>query len=218
MKNFFSLVFLLSFFSCATQQTPPITIQDVTAPTVLPIETPAIPSPIVIVSSVIADKDCAPKTWDSDWDKIILNSLSTKEALKNYRSDPKFYVAFMKALAKAESCLNQTERYVEKGLGKDAVTGTQNTSEGLLQLSYQDAKFHGCGFDWSKDKLLSVTSKDKTIFNPKLNLECGMIILNKQVEKKGVLLTEQTPYYWAVLNKANARYKEFKRYLTTEGF
>ncbi len=173
------------------------------------------PSPIE--NALIVDKDCAPKTWSTEWDKYIIDSLSTKQSLKNYNSSEKYWVAVIKALAKAESCLNLVEYYPEKGLGKDAVTGLGNVSEGLLQLSYQDSKYHGCQFDWSKDKALDKKSLSKTIFNPKLNIECGMIILNKQIEKRGVLETS-TPFYWAVLNRTNARYKEFKKYLEAEGF
>jgi hypothetical protein len=179
----------------------------------IPVE--IIPPPIR--SSIVADKDCSPNTWNSEWDTYIIDSLSTKSSLKNFNTNPKYWVAVVKSIAKAESCLKLTERYVESGLGKDAVTGLQNTSEGLLQLSYQDSKYHGCQFFWEIDKKLDVKSFDKTIFNPKFNLECGMIILDKQIKARGVLETS-SPYYWAVLNKSNKRFSEFKKYLAAEGF
>jgi hypothetical protein len=185
-----------------------------------PVTTPVIPIEIIpppIQSSIVVDKDCSPKTWNTEWDEYIINSLSSKSSLKNFNTNPKYWVAVVKSIAKAESCLNLVERYVESGLGKDAVTGTQNASEGLLQLSYQDSKYHGCQFFWEIDKRLDVKSFDKTIFNPKFNLECGMIILDKQIKARGVLETI-SPYYWAVLNKSNKRFSVFKKYLAAEGF
>ena len=166
-------------------------------------------------SNAVPDQSSITKSWDSSWDKIIIDSLSTKELLKKFNPDPKYWVSFLRALAKAESGLNLNERYVETGLGKDALTGLQNTSEGLLQLSYQDSKFHGCGFNWNLDKKLDPKDLRKTIFDPKLNLECGMIILDKQLKVVGALYTD-SPYYWAVLNKTNPRHKIFIQYLIAE--
>lgn len=217
------LIALVLVTSCASNKTTPAKKEEpVVVVTPSPIETPVVVElpPIVIdvpTTPVVNDKDCG-KPWKPEWNGYIENSLSTKESLKKLNKGTKFFVAFVKALAKAESCLNLAERYVETGLGKDAVTGTQNTSEGLLQLSYQDAKYHGCGFNWQLDKQMNVKSLDKTIFDPKLNLECGMIILEKQVKTYGILVTERTPYYWAVLNKANKRYATFTKYLKAEGF
>lgn len=217
-RSFFVLssLVLITLGGCKSQQSePPVVVKPEAPIVVAPIEKPVeVPSSAVLT----IDKDCKPKTWSSEWDKIILDSLSSKPSLKNLNNNPKFYVAFIKALAKAESCLNLSERYVETGLGKDAVTGTQNTSEGLLQLSYQDAKYHGCAFDWSKDKSLGVKDLKKTIFDPKNNLECGMIILEKQVKTYGILTTKSTPYYWAVLNRSNKRFAEFEKYFKAEGF
>lgn len=217
------LTALVLVTSCASQNQTPVKQPDVVvSKPSTPIETPVvvgvppigIPSP---TTTVINDKDCG-KPWKPEWNQVIETSLSTKESLKKLNKGTKFFVAFIKSLAKAESCLNLTERYLEVGLGKDAVTKQQNTSEGLLQLSYQDAKYHGCGFNWQLDKQMNVKDLNKTIFDPKLNLECGMIILDKQVKTYGILVTERTPYYWAVLNKANKRFKAFEKYLKAEGF
>lgn len=196
----------------------------------VPNETPVVSVPEVVVdetpkeetgttATVLVDANCKPQTWSSDWDKIIDSSLASKPSLLALKKQPGFFRAFIKALAKAESCLKLNERYVETGLGKDAVTGTQNTSEGLLQLSYQDSKYHGCAFDWSKDKSLASSDLKKTIFDPKANLECGMIILEKQVKKYGKLTTKSAPYYWSVLDESNKdKFAKFKKYLQAEGF
>ena len=113
-----------------------------------------------------------------------------------------------KAIAYAESSFNVTERYIETKLGIDAVTGKQNTSEGLFQMSYQDAKYHQCDFDWSKDKNLSASDKDKTIFGIRRNTECAMKVLDKLVAKHGDYIFDNG-HYWAVLKPSNKRHKVF---------
>lgn len=210
MKFFFLI--LLVLFGCSTEKVNEPNYRDRSTIPYSDLEIP-----VSIKNTIAIDKDCSPKTWSTEWDKYIIDSLSSMESLKNYNPNKKYWVAVIKAIAKAESCLNLNERYVEKGLGKDVVTGNQNTSEGLLQLSYQDSKYHGCQFNWNLDKKLDIKSIDKTIFNPKHNLECGMVILNKQIKARDSLETT-TPYYWAVLNKSNKRFKVFKKYLAEEGF
>ena len=94
-------------------------------------------------------------------------------------------------------------------------------SEGLLQLSYQDALYTDplklCRFDWAKDKLLSPTDHAKTIFDPRTNLECGVSIMSLQLVKTGTVLTgEGSPrakaYYWSTLNNkaGNSGYESFQ--------
>lgn len=95
--------------------------------------------------------------------------------------------------------------------GWDRVTKTFYLSEGLLQLSYSDKGYYGCDFDFEGDVEKFTTDQTKSIFDPKKNLECGVIILNRLVGKKG------TPYYnsghyWAVLKPSNSRHKDFFYY------
>jgi hypothetical protein len=113
-----------------------------------------------------------------------------------------------KAIAFAESSFNVAERYVETELGKDAVTGKQNTSEGLFQMSYQDAKYHQCEFDWNVDKYKDHTAPEKTIFNIRRNTECAMKVLDKLVAKHGDYIFDNG-HYWAVLKPSNKRHKVF---------
>jgi len=96
-------------------------------------------------------------------------------------------------VVKHESSFNPTSRMVETTMSIDPVTGKQVASEGLLQLSYQDMSNYGsitkgCGIDWSKDKKLSVTDKNKTIFDPLINLECGLRIYTNQLKNRKTIL------------------------------
>jgi hypothetical protein len=128
--------------------------------------------------------------------------------LRGYNPDVNYWVAFVAAICYAESNYNLLERYVETGLGKDAITGEQNTSEGLMQLSYQDSKYHGAEFNWLKDMDKLPYDETKTIFDPKLNILAGLIILNKQVGKFGCPIFN-SGNYWAVLKPNNDRHEIF---------
>lgn len=89
--------------------------------------------------------------------------------------------------------------WMKEELGIDAVTNVQVKSEGLLQLSYGDALWaKHCRFDWQKDKLLKQDDPKKTIFDPYINMECGIGILANQILKKGSITLSSNPY-WSVL-------------------
>lgn len=108
------------------------------------------------------------------------------------------------AMAYYESNWIPTMRYREDSLGIDSVTGQQVYSEGLLQLSYQDVKnipwikANGCLIDWKKDKDLNPLLNTKTIFNPEINLNCGVLIMANQIKsRRNILLTSGA--YWSVI-------------------
>ena len=154
--------------------------------------------------------------WDCRWEQFLVEAIKSDSPLLKLNPDRKYWFAFFRAMAKAESGMKLDTRYVERGLGKDAVTKRQNTSEGLLQVSYQDSKYHGCDFDWEKDKHLHLGDKDlyKTIFQPKNNLQCGVIILEKQLVKRGKLYTKGKPYYWSVLDRKRSGYRRFRSHFS----
>jgi hypothetical protein len=124
-----------------------------------------------------------------------------------------FWVYLVSAMTKYESNFKPTCRFKEGPLGKDSVTGLPVYSEGLLQLSYQDVKSYSfCDqFDWGKDKLLTVDDARKTIFDPHLNLTCGIRILNAQIKRKGLIAVRG---YWSVLfptgSHSNSKVKEIR--------
>jgi hypothetical protein len=106
------------------------------------------------------------------------------------------------AMARFESGHNPEERYLEKAMKKlDLVTGQPVHSEGLLQLSYQDSKTwpNYCGeIDWEKDRHLHPQSDEKTIFDPRINLTCGMQVLSRQIQRTNRISVSDRAY-WSVL-------------------
>lgn len=138
------------------------------------------------------------------------------EEIKNYpeliehNTSVFFWQCVFKAMAYAESSFKPASRYVESGIStKDMVTGGANTSEGLFQLSYQDAKLHGAPFNWSVDKNKMPLDPTKTIFDLRNNTIAAMIILNKQLGKGLGLITKSKPYYWAVLDTSRPGHKVY---------
>lgn len=142
-------------------------------------------------------------------DIVVASELRHCPELKKFRDSIVYWQAVFKALAYAESGFNQYCRFVEPpSLGKDVVTGKQNTSEGLLQLSYQDSRYYSCEFNWEEDKYKQPEDKSKTIFNIGKNVRCGMAIMNKLVARHGHFVFERGNY-WAVLKPNNHRHRVF---------
>jgi hypothetical protein len=119
-------------------------------------------------------------------------------------------------LAGAEAGLKPTTdvRHTEPEVAKqDTVTGRMVRSEGLLQLTYMDAKRYGCAFDWEADKVLTEKDPAKTILQPKNNLDCGLKILENQlITQKRPLLSQSS--YWSTLQPGRPSYRVFAKQMT----
>lgn len=169
------------------------------------------------------------KTWDPAWDQIIEKAvppemLSSQVPRDVRRFCPRFYsmnevdkrafwAYFFQALAGAEAGLDPKTRirHTEPEVAKvDPVTGKMVRSEGLLQLSYQDQKRYSCDFDWDKDKNLPAKDPNKSILQPKNNLECGIKILSNQIitQHKPILYQEG---YWSTLQPGRKSYRVFAK-------
>ncbi|MBC7458842.1 MAG: hypothetical protein H7235_11215 [Bdellovibrionaceae bacterium] len=113
------------------------------------------------------------------------------------------------AISYRESGWNATTSFIEPDHKIDSITKRFVRSEGLMQLSYQDASSYKeleCDFDWKKDKKFAVNSADKSILAPFRNLRCGILILNKKVMMNQQISTPGT--YWSVLRPVfNPKYK-----------
>jgi len=147
-----------------------------------------------------------------------------------------FIVHFFKSMAWAESDFVPTTRYAERGSNfvdkyvtikkssgrkgrtktvrvpiykKDSVTGLDIVSEGLMQVSYQDAEKHGCSFDWKADRKLGVKDSRKTIFDPKRNIQCAINIVAKQLGKGRELVSQGNKYYFACLDTTGGNHSKF---------
>ena len=188
---------------------------------------PAPPTPIAVKKVELGQQ-----TWNPAWDRIVEEAippslLSSRVPRDVRRFCPRFYgmgnadkrafwAYFFQALAGAEAGLNPTTRvrHTEPEVAvKDGVTGRAVRSQGLLQLTYEDQKRYGCDFDWETDRKLKADDPEKTILQPKNNLECGVKILTKQIiEMHKPLLSNSG--YWSTLRLGNPDYRMFAKQMT----
>ncbi len=180
------------------------------------------PTPIDIKKAELGDQ-----TWDPEWDKMIEENLppdllSNQVARDVHPFCPNFnamadvdkkafWAYFFQALAGAEAGLKPTAdvRHTEPEVAVvDGVSHRMVRSEGLLQLTYEDADRYGCAFDWDNDKTLPEHDPSKTILQPKNNLTCGITILTNQlIVQKRPLVTKSS--YWATLRPGGYSYPVF---------
>lgn len=167
------------------------------------------------------------QTWDPEWDVMIEETLPAGLLSSKVPKDVKvfcpqfnslsladkraFWAYFFQALAGAEAGLRTTAdvRHTEPEVAVvDSVSHRMVRSEGLLQLTYEDADRYGCDFDWDGDRQLPEHDPDKTILQPKNNLQCGVKILNNQlIDKHKPLLTRSS--YWSTLRPGWPGYSTF---------
>jgi hypothetical protein len=171
-------------------------------------------------------------TWNPDWDRVVERALPRALLSAQVPRDvrlycPRFYqmgetdkrafwAYFFQALAGAEAGLDPKTnvRHTEPEVAvPDAVTGQLVRSEGLLQLTYEDATRYGCNFDWQADRHLSARNGAKTILQPDNNLLCGVRILTNQI------ITHHKPLfssssYWSTLRPGTDSYAVFTKQMT----
>jgi hypothetical protein len=105
------------------------------------------------------------------------------------------------AMSWYESGWNKKARMEEPSLGLDRVTRRIIASEGLLQLSYEDSYWRNyCDFNWTQDIQFEDDDIRKTIFDPYLNLSCGIGILTSQIKRHEKIVINKGAY-WAVIKK-----------------
>lgn len=117
-----------------------------------------------------------------------------------------FWLGFVKSIAKAESGWNNCEQYTESKMGTDPITGKQVVSEGLLQLSFQDAR------NW---KSLPTCQKidfnnPTSIFSPAINLGCGMEIMDGLLKRTGNVRKDLGAYWSTVRDKSDRMVKQMR--------
>ena len=170
--------------------------------------------------------------WDPQWDAVIERAIPPEMLSMQVPHDvrrfcPRFYsmgevdkrafwAYFFQALAGAEAGLEPTTRvrHSEPAVAKiDPVTKKTTRQEGLLQLSYQDAKRYGCDFNWDKDKNLGPKDPNKTILQPKNNLECGVKILQNQIVDQHKPLVSKSSY-WSPLQPGTGPHRNFSKQMT----
>lgn len=170
--------------------------------------------------------------WNPEWDKIVEKALPPEMLSSQVPRDvrrfcPRFYdmdetdkrafwAYFFQALAGAEAGLNpktrarHTEPEVEV---RDEVSGMSGHTEGLLQLTYADQKRYGCDFNWQADRLLKPNDPNRSILQPKNNLECGVKILATQIIVHHKPLLSHSGY-WSTLQPGRPSYRVFAKQMT----
>jgi hypothetical protein len=188
---------------------------------------PAPPTPIAVKKVELGET-----TWEPEWDKIVEEAIPASMLSSQIPHDvrrfcPRFYVMgladkrafwayFFQALSGAEAGLNPTTRvrHTEPEVAvRDKVTGRAVRSSGLLQLTYEDQRRYGCDFDWNADKKLTAEDPEKTVLQPKYNLECGVKILTKQIIDMHKPLFSPTGY-WSTLRLGNPDFRTFAKQMT----
>lgn len=179
----------------------------------------------------IAEKkqELGQESWDPQWDAIVEQALSPEmlsprvaRGVRSYcprfnsmsEADKRAFWAYtFQALAGAEAGLKPTSdvRHTEPEVAvEDTVTKRTVRQEGLLQLTYMDAKRYGCDFDWQKDKPLAEKDPARTILTPRNNLLCGVKILENQMLTQGKPLLTQSSY-WVTLRPLQPSYLVFAK-------
>ncbi|HTZ56767.1 MAG TPA: hypothetical protein VMB49_01655, partial [Acidobacteriaceae bacterium] len=138
---------------------------------------PAPPTPIAEKKDELGEQ-----SWDPQWDLIVEKALppamlSNRVARRVRSYCPRFaslseadrrafWAYTFQALAGAEAGLKPTTnvRHTEPEVAvEDTVTKRTIRQEGLLQLTYMDAKRYGCDFNWEHDKTLPEKDPARTI-------------------------------------------------------
>lgn len=139
---------------------------------------------------------------DITWFRPDYHTLNRKQQIN-------IWGELISAICKFESGWKPWSYMIETTMNNDSVTGKQVKSEGLMQLSYQDQKNYPmlfCRFDWQVDRNKGDNDRTRTILDPYKNLEFGIQILARQVEKTKKIALEKG-VYWAVI-KLNGRYTQ----------
>ena len=188
-----------------------------------PLLKPAPSTPIAEQKAALGDDE----TWQPEWDATIEKALPTdllepkmasgvRPFCPRYSSMKEvdrrqFWAYFFQALSAAEAGLKATSnvQHTEPQVAVvDGVSHRMVRSEGLLQLTYEDARRYACDFDWNADKHLAEHDPDKTILQPENNLLCGVnILVNQLVVQKRPLLTKAS--YWSTLRPGWPGYRVF---------
>jgi hypothetical protein len=147
---------------------------------------------------------------DQEGEELIYGSEDIGQFCPRYSSltrDEKiqFWASLFVAVAKFESNFDPMARTEEKGK-LDAITGTTLVSEGLLMLSYQDARANpACRFNPVLDRALPKEDLRRSILAPENNLHCGVQIMMRQLKRYDRIAIGQGAY-WAVL-KVGSRFQ-----------
>ena len=170
-------------------------------------------------------------TWNPAWDRIVEQALPAALLSSQVPHDvrrfcPRFYgmsevnkrafwAYFFQALAGAEAGLNPraSVRHANVVPARNEDYPVVGRTQGLLQLTYKDAKRYGCDFDRQADSGLKVKDPTRTILQPDNNLTCGIKILENQIIEQRKPLLSRTSY-WSTLRPGTKSYRVFAKQMT----
>lgn len=167
-------------------------------------------------------------TWNPEWDRIVEQALPAALLSARVPRDvrqfcPRFYgmtnqdkrvfwAYFFQALSGAEAGLNPraTVRHTDPTPASNEKYPVLGNTQGLLQLTYKDAKRYGCDFDRQADSGLKLKDPARTILQPENNLTCGIRILENQIVEQHKPLLSRTSY-WSTLQPGTVSYRVFAK-------
>ncbi len=125
-----------------------------------------------------------------------ITSFCPNYAALDLRGRYDFWVKFISAVAKAESDFKPSDHYQEKF---NNTAGAPVISRGLLQISLESSQGYHCPISVEDD-----------LNNPKLNIQCGVMIMEKWITEDGVIAERDAQgnwygaaRYWGVLRVTN---------------
>ena len=158
------------------------------------------------LSKILYESNTYNKGWQTDYDIFILQNL-TPAMLSKKPAD--YWPKFFKALSKAESNHNPQATYKESfknGKNKRVI------SSGLLQVSLESGLGYKCPFKSQKD-----------LFKPLLNLKCGLMIMDRWIQRDGVIYGKKSSNwkggarYWSVLRENGSKgHRKFVKALSAK--
>ena len=176
------------------------------------------------------------KGWFQEYEDHLSKIINHNETpfMMAYKDDKKFWLLVLRSMAASESGFTPWTTYWEKNLGVnctavwqlsqcqqypefsqsnrgwDRTTKMLYLSEGLFQLSYSDHNYYGCDFETEKDRYKSRSDKTKTIFRPYRNIDCAVVILERQMRTRRTLYHNKS--YWAVLRPNRQAHQNYRWY------
>lgn len=136
-----------------------------------------------------------------------INEFCPKFRSFNHSQKIEFYAQLISIVAKRESGYRPETKYQEDF--KDS-HGNWVISRGLLQISQESANSYGCGI-----------TKAEMLHNPRINLSCGIRILERWIIKDRRLAGKVAgkwrggARYWSVLRSVSNSYLVVKKHLSS---
>lgn len=189
--------------------------------------------------------------WEEHLDRVIMDMV-TPELLSlpisrmkkfipqwemmNQMERRQFFADLLFAMAKYESNHVATSMFLESDLGRDAVTGLPVVSEGLLQMSYQDAKWYPIPwFDYKTDatefkkdwenrggrKSWTSSYPRRSTLIPENGVRAAMVVFIKLLTNPKYANTEFADTigkYWSVMRRERTAFSGVCKILKEKGY